>query len=122
MEIFQYSLQLVAGLGILNVWILRFSQSTTYRGGDASNMKEEFASYGLPSWCVYLIGFLKISSALGLIVGIFVPLLIVPSAILLALLMLGALAMHVKVSDPLKKMIPALSMLALCLGILALAI
>lgn len=122
MDYLQYLLQLIAALGILNVWLLRFNTDTSYRGGNAANMKEEFANYGLPNGSVYLIGFLKISSAIGLIVGIFVPSLIIPSASLLALLMVGALIMHVKVSDPFKKYIPALTMLALCLGILGLAL
>ena len=40
--------------------------------------------------------------------------------LLIAILMLGALAMHLKIRDPLKKSVPALVMLALtiviCLG------
>jgi hypothetical protein len=122
MEYLQYTLQVIAGLGILNVWLLRPKLSTSYRGGSASNIKEEFAHYGLPSWSVYLIGFLKIASALGLIVGIFISAFVIPFASLLALLMIGALAMHLKVSDPFKKSMPALAVLTLCLGILALAL
>ena len=40
--------QLIIALGILNVWLLRFNKATIYRGGSAKNMKEEFATYGLP--------------------------------------------------------------------------
>jgi hypothetical protein len=35
--------------------------------------------------------------------------------------MVGALLMHLKVKDPFKKSIPALVMLALCIGIIVLA-
>ncbi len=113
-------LQIVAALGLLNVWLLRFQRSTAYRGGNAHSMREEFAVYGLPEWCVYVIGTLKVGSALCLIAGLWLPFLVFPSAVLIALLMLGALAMHLKIRDPLKKSVPALVMLALsvsiCLG------
>jgi len=117
----QYLLQIVAGLGIFNVWLLRFGQDTVYRGGNASNMREEFVVYGLPTVALYIVGLLKIVSAIGLIAGIFLPLLIAPSAILLAALMIGALVMHFKIRDPFKKSIPALIMLTLCVAILLLA-
>ena len=117
----QYLLQIIAALGIFNVWLLRFGQDTEYRGGNASNMREEFVVYGLPTVALYIIGFLKIVSAIGLIAGIFLPLLIAPSAILLATLMIGALVMHFKIKDPIKRSIPALIMLTLCVVILLLA-
>lgn len=117
----QYLLQIVAGLGIFNVWLLRFGQDTVYRGGNASNMREEFVVYGLPTVALYIVGLLKIVSAIGLIAGIFLPLLIAPSAILLAALMIGALVMHFKIRDPFKKSTPALIMLTLCVAILLLA-
>ena len=55
-----------------------------------------------------------------MIAGLWLRFLVFPSALLIAILMLGALAMHVKIRDPLKKSVPALVMLALsaaiCLG------
>ena len=41
-------LQLIIAVGLINVWLLRFKKATDYRGGDATNMKEEFIAYGLP--------------------------------------------------------------------------
>lgn len=117
MEYAQYALQVIAGLGILNVWLLRFRRHTPYRGGEASTMTEEFAHYGLPTGSVYLVGFLKIVSALGLLGGLIIHSLVLPSALLLAALMLGALAMHLKVKDPAKKSIPAVTMLVISLFI-----
>jgi hypothetical protein len=117
----QYLLQIIAALGIFNVWLLRFGQDTEYRGGKASNMSEEFMVYGLPTVAVYIIGFLKIVSAIGLIVGIFLQSFVIPSAILLVALMLGAFGMHLKIKDPFKKYIPALIMLAICVAIIVLA-
>ena len=43
-------LQLILALGIVNVWLLRSGRATAYRGGNASNLKSEFAAYGLPDW------------------------------------------------------------------------
>ena len=120
MEVLQIILQLIAGLGILNVWLLRRDKPSPYRAGGASNMKEEFAAYGLPAWSVAVVGTLKILCALGLLVGIFLPVLVLPSAALLGVLMLGALAMHLKVKDKPHRSIPALTLLALCLAIVIL--
>jgi len=108
-------IQIVIALGILNVWIFRFGKSTQWRGGEARNMKEEFEVYGLPGWSVQVIGFLKVLCAVGLIAGIWYPAVTQPAAIVLAVLMLGAVAMHVKVKDPANKSLPALTMLILCL-------
>ena len=118
----QYLFQIMAGLGILNVWLLRFSQDTEYRGGRASSMSEEFVVYGLPPVAVYIVGFSKLVSAIGLLAGILIQSLVVPSAILLATLMIGAVGMHLKIKDPFKKSIPALTMLILCVAILSLAV
>lgn len=100
-------LQIIVALGLLNVWLLRFNKSTQYRGGNAKNLKEEFATYGLPSWFTYLIGALKIGSALALLAGVWIPALVLPSAALVVFLMIGALAMHFKVGDPVMKSMPA---------------
>jgi uncharacterized membrane protein YphA (DoxX/SURF4 family) len=111
-------LQAAVAFGLLNVWLLRFTQRTPYRGGGASSMHEEFAAYGLPAWSVYVVGTLKVGAAIALLAGIWFPALVLPAAALICVLMLGALAMHAKIRDPLVKFLPALVMLTLCLGIL----
>jgi hypothetical protein len=120
MDILKDILQIVAGLGLMNVWLLRFNRHTTYRGGSATSMKEEFATYGLSASFMKLVGFLKLSSAAGLILGVVYPVLVTPFAVLLVLLMLGALAMHLKIKDPISKSIPAMTMLVISVLILAL--
>ena len=117
MSSLQTLLQVFVGLGILNVWLIRANWSTGYRGGDAKNLKEEFATYGLPGWFFYLVGTLKITFALTLIAGVWVPVLTKPAAIGMAVLMAGAFVMHLKVKDPLQKGWPSLAMLLLCLAI-----
>ncbi len=110
-------LQIAVALGLLNVWLLRASQRTAYRGGNAGSMGEEFAAYGLPGWFMYVIGSLKVAAAVLLIVGLWVPVVVVPTALLVCALMLGALAMHLKVGDPVQKWLPALLVLAVSLAI-----
>ena len=113
-------LQLIVGLGLLNVWLVRGRSATSYRGGAARTLQEEFATYGLPGFAFYLVGALKIGSALVLIAGVWFALPVRAAAGLVAALMVGALAMHVKVGDPLMKSLPAALMLALSAAIVAL--
>ncbi len=42
-------LHVIVAVGLLNVWLLRYNKDTSYRGGSAKNLKDEFAAYGLPS-------------------------------------------------------------------------
>lgn len=113
-------LQVVVALGLLNVWLVRAGASTAYRGGSAQSLRDEFAAYGLPDWMFYAVGFLKITSAVLLIAGIWIPALIIPPAAIVAVLMIGALAMHAKVRDPLIKSLPAFLMLVMSVAILLL--
>jgi uncharacterized membrane protein YphA (DoxX/SURF4 family) len=113
-------LQVIAGLGLINVWLVRPRSATAYRGGSSTTLREEFGAYGLPDWCFFAVGASKIVAAVMLIVGIWVPQLVVPAALVVAALMVGALAMHVKVKDPLTKSVPALLMLAMVVGIVLL--
>ena len=113
MEWIKIVIQIVIAASIFNVWILRYGKPTQWRGGTAKNMKEEFEAYGLPEWFMKLIGFLKLTLSVLLIAGIFVSALIKPAAIGMAVLMLGAIAMHIKVKDSLIKSFPAFTFLVL---------
>jgi uncharacterized membrane protein YphA (DoxX/SURF4 family) len=113
MEALTQIFQVVISLSLLMVWVVRPKMETGYRGGNATNMKEEFGVYGLPFWFMILIGILKVGFALLLIAGLWVEQLTLVSAIAIALLMAGALIMHVRVKDPLKKSLPALTLLLL---------
>lgn len=117
MDLLRIILQVVVGLGILNVWLVRANWATGYRGGDAKTLKEEFATYGLPVWFYYLIGTLKILCALAILAGIWFPPLATFGGAGLAVLMAGAFSMHLKVKDPFSKAIPSLAMLAMSLAI-----
>jgi hypothetical protein len=114
-------LQLVVGLGLLNVWLLRAGASTGYRGGEAQTLKEEFAAYGLPDIAFYVVGGLKIAAGLVLVAGIWFALPVQLAAGVVAVLMVGALAMHAKVGDPAKRSLPAALMLLMSIAIVLLA-
>lgn len=103
--------QVIVGLGLLNVWLIRARSATSYRGGDARNLKDEFATYGLPSAVFYIVGGLKVLAGVLLLVGLAYSPVVVPSAGVVAVLMAGALAMHIKVGDPPSKSVPATLML-----------
>ncbi|NNL02757.1 MAG: DoxX family protein [Eudoraea sp.] len=105
-------------LSIINVWFFRFGKATAWRAGNASSMKEEFKAYGLSGTVMYLIGGLKVLSAILLVASIWLPNLATPAAAGIAVLMLGAIIMHLKVKDPIKKSFPALSFLVLSLLII----
>jgi len=113
-------LQLIVGLGLLNVWLVRSTSATAYRGGEARSLREEFAVYGLPSAAFYVVGVLKVGSAAILIAGVWVSLPVRIAAGVVAALMVGALLMHVKVGDPVKKAVPATLMLAMSTAIVLL--
>jgi uncharacterized membrane protein YphA (DoxX/SURF4 family) len=113
MEWIPIVIQLIIAVSIFNVWLLRFGKPTSWRGGSAQNMKEEFSTYGLPSWFMILIGSLKIILATLLVVGIWLPVLVRPAAIGMGALMLGAIIMHFKVKDPPLKSLPAFTFLVL---------
>ena len=121
-----FVLKITLFLVIVNVWVFRFKKSTPYRGGQATTMTEEFISYNLPAFMLYLVGALKMLAASALLLSLFVeneltPLLVEYSLYTMCLLMVGAILMHLKISDPLMKSLPAFLMLVISLAILFLS-
>jgi len=113
-------LKLITALGIFNVWILRFRKMTEYRGGNSKNLKEEFEIYGLKLWSMYLIGTIKISVSILFIISFFIKdvynldeLISLYGSAIMSLIMFGAILMHIKTKDPIKKSIPAITMLTI---------
>lgn len=117
MDYIKTFLQLIVALGLLNVWLIRKDKKTAYRGCDSHSLKNEFAAYGLPVWSFYLIGFIKITSAFVLLLGLWWPFLVFPAALVILFMMIGAVCMHIKVGDPLVKLLPASIMLIFSLAI-----
>jgi hypothetical protein len=107
MDYFEIVLKLIIGLSILNVWLIRFRKSTKWRGSNANNMKEEFEAYGLSEVFMKIIGTIKVLLSILLIASIWYYPLENIAAIGIAILMLGAVSMHIKVKDPIVKSLPA---------------
>lgn len=112
-------LQLLVGLGLLNVWVVRSVKRTAYRGGAAQTLREEFAAYHLPPAAFYVVGALKVVAGVVLLAGLWWPLPVRAAAGVVAALMVGAIVMHVKIKDPVTKSVPAVIMLAMCAVLVA---
>ena len=112
------ALQLLIGLSLLNVWVVRAGGSTAYRGGAAQSLRQEFAVYGLPDAAFYVVGALKVLAGVILIAGLWLEMPVALAASVVAALMLGAIAMHYRMKDPLKKSVPAAVLLTLCIALL----
>lgn len=119
-ELLARVLEVVVGLGLLNVWLLRPRSATAFRGGAAKTLREEFDVYGLPVSAFYLVGTLKVAAGLILLSALWLPTPARLAATVVAGLMVGALAMHIKVKDSAIKSVPAALMLAMCVGIVVL--
>ena len=99
--------QVFIAIAMFDVWLLRYNRPQRARGGNATTMAEEFAVYGLPVWFRNVIRVLKLASGTLMILGIWNDRLAVIAGVSLVVLMGGAIAMHIKVRDPLYKSIPA---------------
>lgn len=118
LNLLDIGLKIIIAIGIINVWFFRFNQPTTWRGGGASSMNDEFKSYGLSTSLVPVIGGLKILAALGFVVSIWYEQIEIYSSVLMGLLMLGAISMHLKISDPIKRSLPAFLMLVMSIVVI----
>ncbi len=113
MDYLSIILKCIVGLSILNVWLLRTGKSSQWRGGNANNLKQEFANYGLSETTMKIVGTIKCLLAIALLVSIFYPVLEFYSALGIAIMMAGAIMMHLKIGDELKKSFPAFLFLAI---------
>ncbi|WP_272022582.1 DoxX family protein [Olleya namhaensis] len=108
-------IKIAIALSILNVWLFRFNKSTAWRGNNADTMADEFKAYGLPKWLMLCVGSLKVLFSIGLLVSFYYTQLEIPSALGITVLMFGAILMHLKIGDPIKKSLPAFIFLSLSL-------
>ena len=97
-------LQALVAASIFFVWVVRYD-----------NIIQEFKQYGLPDWLRDLVGILKLTFALLLLLGIQRASLAMIGSLGIAGLMGCAFVMHLRVKNPVFKMIPSLALLALSL-------
>ncbi len=99
-------LQALVAAAIFFVWVVRYD-----------NLIQEFKQYGLPDWLRDLVGILKLTFSLLLLIGIQRAPLAVAGGIGIAILMGFAFFMHLRVKNSMAKMLPCLSLLALATAI-----
>mgnify|MGYP001490519931 CR=1 FL=1 len=114
MKILSKILSIVVGLTVINVWLFRSNKSTSYRGGDASSLLEEFQVYGLDDYFL-IIGIVKVSLAIMLLLSLYFKKLSFFASSGIAVMMLVAVYMHINVGDEIIKSMPASVMLTSCL-------
>tara|TARA_B100000900_G_scaffold367670_1_gene344324 strand:+ start:757 stop:1134 length:378 start_codon:yes stop_codon:yes gene_type:complete len=114
MKVLSKILSAVVGLTVINVWLFRSNRSTSYRGGDATSLLEEFQVYGLEDYFL-IIGIIKVSLAIMLLLSLYFKKLSFFASSGIGIMMLVAVYMHVNVGDELIKSMPASVMLASCL-------
>lgn len=91
-------LKIIVLVSIFFVWVIRYE-----------NIIKEFKEYGLPSWCRDLVGIMKLSCVLMIMNSN--QQVVCAGSIILAALMVVALIMHIKIKNPVAKMLPALALL-----------
>lgn len=97
-------LQALVAASIFFVWVVRYD-----------NIIQEFKQYGLPDWLRDLVGILKLTFALLLVLGIQRTSLAVIGGFGIAALMICAFLMHLRVKNPVFKMLPSLTLMTLSL-------
>ena len=94
------SLQALVAASVFFVWVVRYA-----------NIIQEFKQYGLPDWLRDLVGILKMTFSLMLLIGIERSPFAVAGGIGIAALMGAAFVTHLRVKNPVFKMLPSLTLL-----------
>ena len=118
MKVILKILIVVVSVTVITAWTYNINLDTTFRGGDATNMIEEFEAYGLNQTTMVVVGIFKVSCAIMLLFGLKYRKLILPAAGVMALFMIAAVYFHFSISDPIIPTAPSLLMLASCLSII----
>ena len=104
MLIYAQVAQVVIAVSVVLVWILQFDI-----------VAGEFVEYGLPVMVRSLVGTTKTILSTLLVVGLWFPVVVLPSALAMAGLMVCAQIAHLKVKHRLRKFLPSLALLVLSL-------
>lgn len=93
-------LQSFVAASVFFVWVVRYA-----------NIIQEFKQYGLPDWLRDLVGILKMTFSLMLVIGIERRPFAVAGGVGIAVLMGAAFVTHLRVKNPVVKMLPSLTLL-----------
>jgi uncharacterized membrane protein YphA (DoxX/SURF4 family) len=100
------SLQAIVAASVFFVWVVRYA-----------NIVQEFKHYQLPDWLRDLVGILKLTFSLMMLIGIEHPPLAVLGGAGIAILMGSAVVIHLRVKNPLFRMLPSLTLLGMSAAI-----
>ena len=96
---------------------LAFLASGGQKLAGSEGQKKDFNRFGYPQWFMYLTGVLEITGAIGMFIGVFVPVWGALAGLLLAVVMAGAVTTHIRVKDSVQNMAPASVLLVLALAV-----
>lgn len=99
-------LQALVAASVFFVWVVRYD-----------NIIQEFKHYALPDWLRDLVGILKLTFSLLLLLGIERMPLAVVGGLGIAALMSCAFIVHIRVKNPWSKRLPCVGLLAMSLAI-----
>ncbi len=100
------TLQALVAASLFFVWVVRYP-----------NIVAEFKEFGLPDWLRDAVGVAKLTCALLLLIGIERRQFAITGGIALSLLMLAAFGTHIRMRNPVTKMLPSLALLTSSLAI-----
>lgn len=104
MNILSVVLQGLLGLGFLMFGFMKFG---------SKQMVDEFQRYGYSGSFRYFTGFIEVIAAILMIVGIWIDSLAAWGSLLIVITMLGGVGTHMKVKDPVNKMMMPIILLIL---------
>lgn len=109
MQILAIILQVLLGLVFLGAGGQKLAGS--------EEMVNDFERFGYPRWFLYVTGAVEITGAIGMLAGIFLPVVGALAGLWLAAVMLGAIFTHLRLKDSASKMVPALVLVVLVLAV-----
>ena len=118
MKIILKLLIVLVSLTVITAWTYNLNWDTTFRGGDATNMIDEFEAYGLNYTTMVVVGIFKVACALMLLFGLKYKKLILPASGVMTLFMIAAVYFHISISDTIVPTLPSLLMLLSCISII----
>ena len=118
MKIILKLLIVLVSLTVITAWTYNLNLDTTFRGGDATNMIDEFEAYGLNYTTMVVVGIFKVACALMLLFGLKYKKLILPASGVMTLFMIAAVYFHISISEPIIPTFASLLMLVSCISII----
>ncbi len=95
------------------VLALAFGGAATAKFSKNAMMAEDFERFGYPPWFMTATGAVEAAGAAGMLAGTIISEAAMPAGVLLAGVMAGALASHLRAGDPLWRLLPPAALLGI---------